>query len=340
MAQFSSADPNSYAALGMQSALGTPQSAAAKLRFMRYLKGFQFNIVPAVVDLREGGDGLDFGTTYKSQEKVGGKVVAYLRPEIAGQFFQLLPGGATWYGGTLPPTSAVLFHDNHASHPYGTLQVQHPGSSLVQLFSDVRFTTFQLLGKMGAPWQLSADFTAITYGASAAALTPTSYQAASSLDDLFLWHGNPSYVLDGQADATIEQITISGQLGVEELQAQSINLDDIAVNSRVFDVEVVRRYQSPSQWAKIAYGAAGNVAPTTAVATGSLSAFVTNGLAAANIRSMLIQMGLLSYRYDNLTELDPDGQTVRETISARALHTATAAIAITLQNAHASVYGP
>jgi hypothetical protein len=323
----------------MQSALGSPQAAAGKLRFLKYLKGNQFNVVPAVVDLREGGDGLDFGTTYKAQEKVQGKVVAYLRPEIAGQFFQLLPGGATWYGGTLPPTSAVLFHDNHASHPYGTLQVSHPGSSLVQLFSDVRFLSFELLGQMGKPWQLSADFTAITYGASAANLTPTYYGVgANSFDDLFLWHGNPSYVLDGNADSTIESIRIAGQLGSEELQAQNVNLDDIAINSRVFDVEVVRRYQSPTQWAKIAYGAAANVSPTTAVATGALSAFVTNGLTGTQLRSMGINMGLLSYRYDNLTELDPDGQTVRETISARALHTATAAIAITLQNAHASAY--
>lgn len=335
MAVFSTSDPSAYAALGMQSALGTPQVTASKLRFIRYLKGFDFNITPAVVDLREGGDGLDYGTTYKAQEKVDGTLVCYLRPEIAGQFFQLLPGGATWFGGTLPPTSGVLFHDNHASHPYATLQVQHPGSSIVQLFSDVRFLDFQLLGKMGAPWQLTSKFTAITYGASAAALTPTYFAPP---DDLFLWHNNPSYVLDGNGDTTIEQITISGQLGSEELQAQSVSLDDIAINSRVIDVEVVRRYQSPSQWAKIAYGAAANISPTTAVATGSLSAFVTNGLGSVNTRSMAINLGLLSYRYDNLTALDPDGETVRETISARALHTATAAISINLIGGHSSAY--
>ena len=110
---YSSADPAAYLALGMQSGLGSPQLTAAKLRFAKYLKGNQFDIIPAVVDLREGGDGLDFGTTYKSQEKVQGTLVAYLRPEIAGQLFQLLPGGATWFGGSAPPTSGVLFHDNH-----------------------------------------------------------------------------------------------------------------------------------------------------------------------------------------------------------------------------------
>lgn len=340
MTIFSSADPSAYLCLGMQSGLGAPQTTASKLRFVKYLKGNAFNIVPAVVDIREGGDGLDFGTTYKAQEKVQGTLSFYLRPEIAGQFFQLLPGGATYFGGSLPPTSGVFFHDNHASHPYSTIQVQHPGSSIVQLFSDVRLLDFSLVGKTGAPWQITSKFTAITFGASAAGLTPTYYGVGSSLDDLFLFHNNPSYVIDGFADSTIDSISINFQLGSEELQAQGVGLDDISINNRVIDVEVGRRYQSASMWQKIAYGAAGNIAPTTSVATGSLSAFVSNGLTGASLRSMLIQMGLLSYRYDNLTELDPDGMTVKETISARALHTASAALAISLQNAHASNYGP
>lgn len=336
MAIFSSADPQAYLCLGMQSALGSPQVAAGKVRFVKYLRGNDFNIVPAVVDLREGGDGLDFGTTYKVQEKVQGNITFYLRPEIAGQFFQLLPGGATWQGASLPAVS--VFHDNHASHPYATIQVQHPGSSIVQLLSDIRFSGFTLTGRAGQPWQIAAPFTAISYGASAAPLTPTYYGVGSSLDDLFLFANNPSYVIDGQADSTIEAITVHFQLGQEELQAQSQNLDDITVLNRVIDVEMTRRYQSPSMWQKVAYGAAGNISPTTSVATGSLSAFVSNGLAAGSLRSMLIQLGLLSYRYDNLTQLDPDGQTVRETLSARALHTATAALAITVTNAHASAY--
>lgn len=337
MTTFSSADPAAYVALGMQSALGTPQTAAAKLRYAKYLKGTEFNNDPMIVDLREGGDGLDFGTTYKSLQRMRGKLVAYLRPEIAGQFFQLLPGGATWFGGTLPPTSAVLFHNNHASFPISTLQINHPGSQITNLLSDVRFLSYELLGESGKPWQLSADFTAITMGASAAALTPTYY---TSGDDLFLFHNNPSYVIGGLGDSTIERIRISGQLGSEELHAQSIQLDEIALLNRVADVEIMRRFQSPSMWQTVAYGGPANVSPTTSVATGALSAFVTNGLAAGNLRSMLIQLGMLSFRNDVLTALDPDGETVRETITARALHTATAAMAITLQNAHASAYAP
>lgn len=340
MPYFSSADPNAYLAIGMQSGLGTPQVTAAKLRFAKYLKGNAFGVVPAVVDLREGGDGLDFGTTYKAQEKVTGNLQFYLRPEIAGQFFQLLPGGATWLGGSLPPTSMNLFHDNHASHPYATLVVQHPGSSILNLLSDVRFTGFTLSGKSGEPWMVQAPFTAITYGASSAVFVPTYYGVASGLDDLFLWHNSPSYVIDGQVDSTIEAININFQLGTEELQAQGVSLDDIAVINRVLDVEVTRRYQSPSMWQKVAYGAAGNIAPTTSVPTGSLGISVSNGLTAGNLRQFLVNLGLLSYRYDNLTQLDPDGQTVRETLSARALHTATAAISIGVVNPHASVYGP
>lgn len=337
---FSSADPNAYLALGMQSALGTPQVAAAKLRFAKYLKGNQFDVVPAVVDLREGGDGLDFGTTYKSQMKVGGNLAFYLRPEIAGQFFQLVPGGATWLGGSLPPTSMNLFHDNHASHPFSTIIAQHPGSSLVTLLSDVRFTGFSLTGRTGQPWMVTAPFTAITFGASVTALVPTYYGVASGLDDLFLFHNSPSYSLDGAQDSTIESITVNFQLGAEELQAQSVTLDDIAIINRVLDVEVVRRFQSPSMWQKVAYGALGNISPTTSVPTGSLGISVSNGLTAANLRQLVVQLGLLSYRYDNLTQLDPDGETVRETISARALHTATSAITIGVTNPHASAYAP
>lgn len=326
-----SADPNSFLALGMQSALNTPQVTAAKLRYARYTRGNDFGIVPAVVDLREGGDGLDFGTTYKSQEKVAGTLSFYLRPEIANQFFQLLPGGATFDGGSAP--AGITYHDNHASHPYATLVVQHPGSTIAHLLSDVRFTGFTLDGQTGQPWKVTAPFVAINFGASVAALTPTYFAPP---DDFFLYHSNPSYVIDGQADATIESISVNFQLGVEELQAQGIGLDDIAILSRVIDVQMTRRYQSPSMWQKVAYGAAGNVAPTYSVATGSLSVFTSNGGAAANLRSFLMNLGLLSYRYDNLPALDPDGVTIRETISARALHTATAAIAITTKSGHAS----
>ena len=58
-----SADPNAYVALGMQSALGSPQLTAAKVRLMRYSGANQFNVVPAVVDIREGGDGMAYGVS-------------------------------------------------------------------------------------------------------------------------------------------------------------------------------------------------------------------------------------------------------------------------------------
>lgn len=337
---YSAADPSAYLALGIQSALGTPQVTPAKLRFVRYLQGNEFSNIPAIVDLREGGDGLDFGTSYKTQQKVTGNLVFYLRPEIAGAFFQLLPGGATWHGGSAPATT--LFHDNHASFAYSTILTQHPGSSIEHMFSDVRFSGFTLSGRAGEPLMIRAPFTAITFGASFADVTPTYFAqgVASSFDDLFLFHNSPSALIDGQADSTIESFTINYQLGTEELQAQSVKVDDIAILNRVVDVEVTRRYQSPSMWQKIAYGALANVQPTTSVPTGTFDFSVSNGLSGANLREILIKLGLLSYRYDNLTQLNPDGVTVRETISARALHTASAAMRIVLSNSHASTYGP
>jgi hypothetical protein len=49
---------------------------------------------------------------------------------------------------------------------------------------------------------------------------------------------------------------------------------------------------------------------------------------------------LVSYRGDSLTDPDPDGKTVYETISAKALKGATAAVIISLSNSHASAYAP
>lgn len=335
MTSFSSADPNAYVALGMQSGQGTVQSTLSKLRFVKYLKGNQFNITPAVVDIREGGDGLNFGTSYKSRMEVDGTLTFYCRPDIMGQFLQFLPGGATWNAASAPAQN--IFHDNHASFPYGTMFIQHPGSTIQHQFSDVRFLDYQLVGRTGQPWQITSRFKAITFGATYNLSVPATYLglAASYDETLFIYHNSPSYVLDGNGDTTIEQITISGQHGVDEIQAQNIILDDIAFLNRTLDVEIVRRYQSPSMWQKVAYSGVNNLAPTTSVPTGSLSAYVGHGSL-----NMLIQMGLLSYRYDNLTELDPDGQTVKETISARALHTATSQITVTVNSNHASAYAP
>src|SRR5690348_11168936 len=112
---FSSADPNAFLAIGMQSALATPQVTAAKMRFMKYLAGNNLTPEQDVVYLREGGDGLDWGSSYQRQIKGTGQFVFNARPEIVGQLFQAMPGGATWGGGSVPATH--LFHSGHASFP-------------------------------------------------------------------------------------------------------------------------------------------------------------------------------------------------------------------------------
>lgn len=335
---FTSADPNAYVALAMQSGLAVPQVAAAKMRFAKYLSGNGFQVVPAVVDLREGGDGLDFGLTYKNQQVARGNLIVNLRPEIAGQFFQLLPGGAAVGAGSLP--AIHTFHDNHASFPYSTLIVQHPGSSMVTLLSDVRFTGFTLEAARGGPLKLTAPFIAITHGASVVALTPTYYNFASpGSDDPFYYHVGASLAFGGLADSTIESWTLGLQLGTEELQAQGISLDDIAILNRDWSFSMTRRYQSPSQWAAIVYGGAANLAPTTAVATSAFMANYIYGAAGAS-RAFQVNIGMLSHREDAITELDPDGKTIKETITSKPLRTASAAVLFTLANGHASVYGP
>ena len=77
------------------------------------------------------------------------------------------------------------------------------------------------------PIQVSLPFVAITFGSSHGVnLVPTYYG-----DDPFIYQVNPSYLLDGVADSTIEEWTVEGRFGTEELQAQSVSLDDVGDTS-------------------------------------------------------------------------------------------------------------
>lgn len=325
---WSSADPNAFIAMGMQSALGTPQTAAAKLRFAKYLSGTDFQPMLDVVDLREGGDGLDYGYSYKRQQKVTGQIVFNARPEFLGQVLQAIPGAATWDGASAP--AAHTFHTGHASFPWSTLILQHPGSSLPALLSDVRFTGITVEAAAGEPYKVTVPFIAIQHGASFAALTPT-----YASEEPFLFHHSPTYVIDGTADSDITGFRITQTFGVEELQSQAITLDEIVVQNRDTDLEITRRYEDATLWKKINLGA--GISPTTSVATGSFRAGVAYG-SGAGLRTLDLYANLLSYRQNSLSELDPDGKTIIETIAARALKGATHALFGILKNAHASAY--
>jgi hypothetical protein len=335
MPAFSTADPNAFVGLSLkQTALGTPNLSAPGYRYAKYLSGFNFDVQQDVTFLREGGDGLDWGSAYLKTFKGNGQVVANVRPEIAAQIFAAMPGGATWNGGSAPATHN--FHTGHASFPYVTMVAQHPGSDMVHLLSDVRFTGLTLEAMSGEPWKLTLPFTAITYGGSIAAnlLVPT-YGVATGVDSYFKYYDTPSYALDGVIDSTIESFKIDLALGAEELQAQKTQLDDIVIQNRDANIEVVRRYQSKTTWQKIAYG--GGVQPTTSVATGSFEAMVQQD-SALNLRFVRVYAPLIAYNDDTLTELDPDGKTIRETITGKILKGATHAVHFSVNNGHASTY--
>lgn len=325
---YSSADPNAFLAVGIQAALGTPQTTVAKLRYAKYLSGTDVQAAFDVVDLREGGDGLDWGYTYKKAQKVTGQVVFNARPEIVGQFAAIGIGNATWDAGSAP--AVQTFNTGHASFPWATLLLQHPGSTLQQIVSDVRFTGLTIEGQSGEPEKWTLPFIGIKHGGSYAAVTPTAY-----LEDPFIYHYSPTYVLDGAADTTMLSYKIEYGLGIEELQSQAVTLDDIAVQNRDLNVEFTRRYVNASKWSAINMG--GGVAPTTSVATGSFQTAHVYG-SGAGLRSLEHDLPLLSYRALQLTELDPDGKTVIETLSAKALKGATHAMFSILKNAHASSY--
>lgn len=324
----SSADPNAFLAIGMQSALGTPQVTASKLRYCRYLSGTDVQPALDVVDLREGGQGLDWSYTYKRKHTVAGQILANMRPELIGQLFQGAIGAATWNGGSAPATA--LFHTGHASFPFMTMLVQFPGSTLPQLISDAIFTGITIEGAAGEPWKVTIPFLGIKHGASFAALTPT-YES----EEPFLFHHSPTYVLDGAGDTKVTKFTMSLGLGIEEVQTQAVTLEDIAVQNRDVNWEIMRQYVSTQMWSKINMGAI--VSPTTSVATGDFRAEARydSGL---TLKSVELQSDLISYRSDSLTELDPDGKTVYETIAGKALKGATHVLFARITNAHASAY--
>lgn len=324
----STADPNAYLAVGMQAALGTPQTAAAKLRFAKYLSGTDAAADIEVVDLREGGDGLDFGYTYKRAQKVVGQIVVNARPEIVGQLAQFLPGMASWNGASAP--ALHNFHTGHASFPWATLFVQHPGSTLPQMISDAIFTGLTIEGQSGEPEKWTLPFVGITHGASYADLTP-SYAS----EEPFLYHMSPTFVLMGSGDDKILSYSIERGLGVEELQAQRVTLDDIAVMNADTNAEFTRRYVDATIWKTINMG--GGLSPTTSVATSSFRVDHRYG-SSGSLRNLEHQLPLLSFRALSLAELDPDGRTVIETISAKALKGATHAMFTQVRNAHASAY--
>lgn len=327
---FSSADPAAFVGLAMQTGLGVPNVTAVKYRYIKYITGNSFSPEMEVVDLREGGDGLDYGSTYKKMQKVSGQLVANARPETLGQVLLMAMGGyaagASAAGGPYQHT----YMTGHASFPYATIQAAHPATSLVNQFSDVKFTGLTLEGQSGEPWKWTAPWTGIRQDANPTILTPT-YIA----EDFLLFHQNPTYMVDGALATTLNSFKIDLKLGVDELQSQAVNLDEILVMNRDIDVEFTRRFEDPTLWKKIWLG--GGTVPTVSVATGSFSAFVSYGTTTAR-RSAELIVPVISYRGNVLTELDPDGKTIYETVSGQALKGATHSLIARVETGHASVY--
>jgi hypothetical protein len=313
----------------MQTAQGTPQSTAAKFRFARYLAS-DVNVELDVQDIREGGDGLNFGTTYKTQQNVSGQIVVNGRPEIAGAFLALAMGGATWDGGSAP--AVHTFMTSHASFPWSTIIAQHPGSSLPYLLSDVVFGGFTLEGQSGQPWRFTFPFVGVNHGASMPAYTPT-----LAAEQLFLYYNLGTYVLDTLGATGLTRFQFGMQLGLDQLQSQAVTLDTIAVLNRDSSLEFDRRYENPGLWTKTYYGASGNVSPTTSVATGAFIGHVEYG-AAGTLRNLRLEIPLMTYRGNNISNIDPDGKTVTETITAKGLQGSTHMAWMRVSNVHASAY--
>jgi hypothetical protein len=327
---FSSADTNGFVAWGMQTGLGSPQTALPKFRYSRYLSGSDFQVNADVTDIREGGGGLDWSTSFKTAERGQGQLVMNGRPETIAQLFQIMPGGATWDGGSQPPQHT--FHTNHASFPYSTVAIGYPATSLISFMSDVKFTSLQIKSDLGNPIMITAPFTAINVGASFnVAFSPT-YEA----EGLWQFQG-ASVLLGGNVATTIESWQIDFNLGTEELPGQNLQPADVSIMNRDGSFQLTRRYEDAQLWKYIYYGATGGVAPTTTLATSSFDFTAAYGAGAA-LRSVRLVVPLIGLRQDALTALDPDGKTVRETISGKIFAHSSGAFWSVVKNAHASAY--
>ena len=328
MPEFSSSDVNAYIALGVQTAEGTPQVTAARLRYPRLISGVNVQPERDVVDVREVGFGMDYSFSYVKTQKGAGQLVAFMRPEVGGLLAAIGIGAATWNGGSSP--ASHVFHTNHASYPWFTVIQQHPGSSLEQLFADSRISGFTLEGMAGEPWKWTIPFITKNPGASYADLTPTYFS-----DDAIIYHsGAPSYQLDGVADSTIESWKITAAISLEELQAQSVGLDTLVPQTRDLDIEVTRRYQNTTLFNKVYYG--GGVAPTQSVATGSFK--IVQAHPGSPTPFYELHAPLITWRQNAITEINPEGQTVKEVITGRLLRGATHSLILGINNAHASAY--
>lgn len=309
--------------------MGTPQTTVAQLRFAKYMSGTRFGVEPEVTFLREGGDGQDFGYSFKNRQKSSGQLVFNARPEILGQLLQLLPGGATWDGGSAP--ALHTFHSGHASYPWSTIVTQHPGSDIGHLLSDVRFTGITFEYESGQPVKITAPFIALSHGASIGAFT-ASYDTR---EEPFLYHHSPTFVLDSSGDTAISRVMIEHTFNVEELQAQSVELDDAVVQNKDTTIEITRRYEDATLWKKVAMGA--GVSPTISVPTSSLRVnqqYFSGG----SIRQLDMNAKLIAWETADIGELNPDGVTVNDVYAGKILKGATHAIFAQLKNLHASAY--
>lgn len=329
---YSSASPDAFLALGIQSALGTAQVTPAKLRFAKYLSGNTFDESADVVDLREGGDGLEYGSSYLKTRKVTGQLVLNARPEIAGLVLPAGFGGASWDGASLP-AAHTLFAG--ASFPWYTILAQHPGSAIPHLISDVRFSGLTIEAAAGEPLKLTLPFVGLNSGASLGTFTPTYHETARK-PGYWLYTDQPTYSIASAADTDITAWKLSIELGVEELQAQAVTLDEAVVQNRSIDLEVTRRFEDPTLWKQVYMG--GGVAPVNTIGESVFQAGVRYG-AGGSLAELTLNVPQWSLRESKLGELNPDGQTVMETLTGRALKGATHPIWATLKNNHASVYG-
>jgi hypothetical protein len=324
----SSASLDSFFALGMQSALGTAQGTAAKLRFAKYKEGTRFGTAPEVTFLREGGDGHDLGYAYKTKIKSEGQLVFNARPEILGQLLALIPGGAVWDDASQP--AGHTFHTGHGSYPWSTIYTQYPGSDIGHLMRDVRFTGLTFEYQTGQPLQITAPFIALHHAQATLSLTP-SYAS----EEPFLYHHSPTFALGGGSAPHITRVMIEHTFNVEELQAQAVTLDDALVMNKDTTVEVERRYENSAVWKQIAWG--GGIVPTISVPTTDLRVnqqYFSGG----SLRQFDLRAPLIAWETADFGEFNPDGQTVTEVFTGRVLKGATSALVGYLKNLHASAY--
>jgi hypothetical protein len=311
MPGFSTNQPGDYIAFGAQSAKDVE---ATTFYFLKHLSGSGLEIDPDTQTVREGGDGMEIGYSYRSMVKADGALIAAARPEITGRF------GAGVLGSDSPTVvtastgiGAIVDHFQapQASVPYHTVEelwaderVRHTNVVFTQL--DVEF-------EAGGPLKLTAQAMGggTTFRPTDSAKTPVRESGKP------LFYPGASLVITGASGAKITKGKTSFKRTVDDsIQTTGLGREDVVPLTFDVEADLTVKYEDATLWRRANFGG-GTVVPVD-LATIALS--LTAMRASLGVQ---VENPLLEVTGAKVNRLDPDGKTMFVDVAARSVKSGT-----------------